>query len=300
MYDWSDIHVFLTVMEQGSASAAARQLGTNQTTVSRRIDRIEAALSLRLFEKGPRGAVPTENAQALLPHAQRMRDAAEALDARGRSLTRQLSGAIRLTTTPGVPRHISGLLRAFSERHPEVRFELDADERAVSLEDGEADVALRSAMQLTGDTLIGRRILDHPWGVYGSAAYLDRHGSPSSVEEMAGHRLVLYPQHVAQRIETIQAVQDRLGADPSHLRVSSVEAVSGLLLDGAGLGLLPRASGDIEPGLRFCFREPGMWQRFWLVWPPQSETTPHIRAFIRFVTDGLPDFLRGMPPEWRV
>jgi len=298
MYEWSDIRTFLAVMEHGSAAAAARALGISQTTISRRIERLEAALALRLFEPGARGAAPTANARALLPDAEAMAHAGRGLAIRAEEMRRSLSGLIRLTTTPGVSRHLSGILRAFRAAHPDIRFELDADDRLLSLEQGEADVAMRAAMRLTGDTLIARRMFDHPWGFYASEGYLQDHGKPASMAEISAHRLVLYSRSIEDRVECVARAQGAIPAANRPLRVSSVEAMTGLLLDGEGLGLLPRASGDIEDGLRMCVTERGMVQRFWLVWSPQGEATPHVRAFIGFVTDRLPDLLRGLPPEW--
>ena len=76
MMDWSDIRFFLALVREGSALAAARKLNTNQTTVSRRIDRLEHALKLQLFEKSSRGYALTRSGQELLPLAEQM-EAAE-------------------------------------------------------------------------------------------------------------------------------------------------------------------------------------------------------------------------------
>ncbi|KIT14186.1 LysR family transcriptional regulator [Jannaschia aquimarina] len=298
MYEWSDIRTFLAVMRLGSAAAAARELGTNQTTVGRRIERLEAALSLRLFERGARGTEPTSNAHALMPEAEAMEAAALALDSHARGMRRHLSGVIRLTTVPGAARYISGLLRAFRAEHPDVRFELDADDRALSLEMGEADVAMRAAERLTGDTLVARKLFDHPWALYASEDYVQRHGKPASLGDLKDHRTVLYAKLVGERVDCVGQVQDMMSGDEGPLRVSSVEAMTGLLLDGEGVGLLPRASGDVEPGLHLCITEPWIYQRFWLVWSPQGDATPHVHAFIRFALDRFPGFLKALPKEW--
>jgi DNA-binding transcriptional LysR family regulator len=298
MFDWSDIRTFLAVMSEGSAAGAARMLGTNQTTVSRRIERLEAALSLRLFEAGARGAEPTENAHALLADAKAMDRAAQALGHRSEGLRRNLTGVIRITTTPGVTRHIAGLLRSFQESHPDVRFEIETGDTVLSLEDGEADIAFRSAKTLTGDDLIARKLIDHPWGFYASKSYIAKNGKPKSFDELSAHRLVLYSSRVAERLDSVAMAQIELGLGGEHFQVTSIEAMVSLLLEGEGAGMLPRSTGDLEPDLEFCFTQPGLSQRMWLVWTRQGEAVPHVSAFLRFCNGAVKDVVGRLPPEW--
>lgn len=70
--DWNDLRCFLAVTSAGSLSAAARSLGVEYTTVSRRIEALEGVLAVRLFDRFARGWSPTEAGSALLPQAQRV------------------------------------------------------------------------------------------------------------------------------------------------------------------------------------------------------------------------------------
>jgi DNA-binding transcriptional LysR family regulator len=66
MFDWNDLRFFLTVARAGNTLAASRELRVSQTTVARRIEALEAALGLELFDKRRTGYVPTETARSLL------------------------------------------------------------------------------------------------------------------------------------------------------------------------------------------------------------------------------------------
>ena len=300
MFRWSDIRTFLAVLDGGSAAAAARALGTNQTTVSRRIGRLEAALGLRLFEPGARGAAPTANARALEADARAMEAAAGTLGRRAEGMRRTLSGTIRITTVPGVARHLSGLLRAFQAAHPGVRFDLGTEDAVLSLEDGEADVAIRSSDGLEGDALIARKLIDHPWGFYASRDWVARHGAPRDPAALAGRHVVLYGPEVEAKVAAVRRGQAGLAEGCGHFRVASIEVMLGLLLAGEGPGLLPRATGDLEPGLELCLAPPELHQRLWIVWTREAEARPHVGAFLAFMRGALGDLIAGLPPDWSV
>lgn len=300
MYEWSDIRTFLAVMSEGSAAAAARALGTNQTTVSRRIERLEAALSLKLFEPGARGAQPTANAEALLPEAKAMEASALSLAHRAEGQRRNLTGVIRVTTIPGATRHFTGVMLAFQETHPDVRFEIDSEDEIRSLHRGEADIAVRSAAQLTGDDLIARKLIDHPWGFYASKGYIAKHGKPTSFDDMKDRHAVIYGGGFGEKIAGIGIAQRRLGEAHKHFEVTSMEVMVGLLLAGEGPGLLPRGTGDLESGLEFCFTSPELVQSVWLVWTREAEAAPHIGAFVKYCSSTVRQFVSRLPPEWNV
>src|SRR5262245_38207480 len=82
MFDWNDLRAFLAVAKEGSTLAASRSLGVNQTTVARRLEDLERALGLKLFERGQAGSRLTEAGAALLDEARRVERGAEAFATR--------------------------------------------------------------------------------------------------------------------------------------------------------------------------------------------------------------------------
>ena len=299
MNTWSDIAIFLAVMQHGSAAAAARVLRTNQTTVSRRIERLEASLGLKLFEPGPRGAQPTEGARRLLPDAEAVALAAKSFEQTAQDITRRLSGTIRLSAHPSAVRYASGLILQFERLHPGARVIVDAESRTVSLEDGEADVAIRPGDRLKGDTLVARKLFRHPWAFYAAQDYLDRKGRPTGFADLDGHSVLRLTGDFSE-MEPIRSAQARLPDGVVSVPTGSVYNVVGLARAGEGLGFMPRAEGDMDQTLVFCFSEPDLFQTHWLVTTDVGHASPLIRAFFRFCGTEVPRFLATLPPEWTI
>ncbi|MCK0168103.1 LysR family transcriptional regulator [Jannaschia sp. S6380] len=299
MYEWSDIRTFLAVLRHGSAAAAARELATNQTTVSRRIARLETALGLHLFDFGARGAIPTPAALDLRPSAQAMQDTADALARQAGVLARGLSGTIRLTANTTVTPYLVPLIRAFQDRVPEARFDLDTSNRTLSLEEGEVDVAFRPGVTLQGDTLIARKLFTHPWGLYATDDYLSRHGTPANSTDLAGHRYAGYSDRTAE-IEPIRTLQTRVTPAGGIVRPDEPAGMVGLLRMGDAIGLLPRGIGDLEPELTFCFTEPDLAVPFWIVAAPESHARPLVREFMRFTPGYIQTAMPNVRPEWSI
>src|SRR5512141_2716795 len=99
MFDWNDLKAFLAVARGGSTLAAAKALGINQTTVARRIEALEAALGLKLFERGQAGSRLTEAGRDLMAEAEKVEQASAAFRSRASSHQRGLQGSLRITCT---------------------------------------------------------------------------------------------------------------------------------------------------------------------------------------------------------
>jgi DNA-binding transcriptional LysR family regulator len=157
---WDDVRYFLAVMREGSFTLAARALGTDQSTVSRRIAALEDALGVALFERARRAPIPTEAAE-------RLRDSAERIEAEMGRFTDQalgihtqaVAGRVRIALTEEIAIQflVPEVLPALRERYPDLALDLITGYRAADLVTHEADIALRFFQTERGD-LVGRRI----------------------------------------------------------------------------------------------------------------------------------------------
>ncbi|NLC22036.1 MAG: LysR family transcriptional regulator, partial [Halomonadaceae bacterium] len=176
MLDWQDIQIFLEVARSQRLTDAARRLGVDHSTLSRRTRRFEQKLNTQLFERSTHGYHLTEAGHQLLAHAEEM--ARHAFEA-GESLAdknRQLSGQIRLGVTEGLGTWvIAPLLSAFCERHPGITLDLLALPRVVNLSRHEADLAI-TVERPASQGLVTSRLCDYRLRLYASQAYLARHG----------------------------------------------------------------------------------------------------------------------------
>lgn len=286
VYDWDDLRHFLAVARHGSTIAAGRALGVNPSTVHRRLVELEHCLGRVLVRREPTGYRLTPLGQSLVAHAERVEAAALAFAEHVGSATRELAGHIRLTCPePMVPRLMqSGLISRFEARHPEVRVEFVVSDRYLDLGRGEVDVALRS-----GDTdapeVVGRKIADSLWAVYASTAYVERHGQPGRVEDLAHHDMVAFDDTMAQhRVSTwLRSVA------PQARIVARNNSVLGLLYavkSGLGIGPLPTALGDEEPSLVRVLGPVPELTRIWRVLAHRDmRKTPAVAAFFEYLVD---------------
>lgn len=282
MRDWDDIRLFLAVARAGSTRAAAAELGLNQTTVARRMEGLEHALRLRLFERTTRGFALTDQGTALREAAAPMLEAARALERRAEALGRSLRGRIRVTAPEAVFTHlVAPIVAEFRRDHPEVLIDWDSSEGFADLAAGEADLAFRATIAPGDGRLHGVKLSDVAWSAYASRAYAADHGVPASIGELRGHPVVAYAGPIAQR------PGDRwfmAHADPSRIGGSSntVTNVASILRAGVGVGCLPCFHGDREPGLLRCFAPPREMQTaIWLLTTPERARAPQIAAFMR-------------------
>lgn len=267
-----------------------KRLNTNQTTVSRRIERLEHSLQLKLFEKSFRGYALTRGGQELLPLARRMERAAEAIENRADRVPRHMSGTIRfsgLVTTMrlfGLP-----VVDRFRALHPNMHFEIDMQERHVTLQDGERDLAMRSTDQVEGDNLVARKIDDHPFLFYCSTDYAEANGTPRAMSGLGSHRLLSYSDSFADKVKILNALRSKLPDDSIKFRVDSPEGMRAVIKTGVGIGVLPWVLGEEDPDLCRCFGLSWMTHPIWLVASRDAFETPLVRAFWDFLFQQLPE-----------
>jgi DNA-binding transcriptional LysR family regulator len=157
--DWDQVRVFLAVARAGQLAGAAGRLGLDVSTVSRRLDRLEADLGVHLFDRTRDGTVLTAAAESMLPAAEEMERAlarfATAVDA----IESVAEGTVRLTAPPGVAdAFVAPLLATFHARFPRVTVDLDASIGYADLTRREADLALRATRPKSGDLIAVRLV----------------------------------------------------------------------------------------------------------------------------------------------
>jgi DNA-binding transcriptional LysR family regulator len=159
MMDWDQVRVFLAVARAGQLAAAGARLGLDVSTVSRRLDRLEADLGIHLFDRTREGTVATAAAESMLPAAEDMERALAQFATAVDSVETVAEGSVRLTAPPGVADNfVAPLLAVFRERYPKVTVDLDASIGYADLTRREADLALRATRPRSGDLIAVRLI----------------------------------------------------------------------------------------------------------------------------------------------
>jgi DNA-binding transcriptional LysR family regulator len=282
--NWDDMRVFLALARSGTLARAAAAVGLDATTVSRRIQRLETALSVVLFEHGAMGQALTESGHRLFAHAEAMETGARAVQQQAEAAA-GLGGTIRISVSEGFGTgFMAPRLDAFAEAHPGIAIDLIASTGFLNPSRREADIAIMLARP-RGGPLIAAKLTDYRLGVYASTAMLAASGPVESIEALTRRRLVGYVPDLiyAPELRYLAEVDERL--EPA-IRSSSIVAQARLIASGAGCGILPCFLGDAAPGLvRLLHEEVAIERSFWLVVHRDMRRVARVEAFIAWLRE---------------
>ncbi|WP_201315873.1 LysR family transcriptional regulator, partial [Dyella sp. EPa41] len=233
---WELYRSFLAVMREGSLSAAARALGMTQPSLGRHMRELEAALGAPLFARSPQGLAPTELAHELVPHAQAMASAAAALQRTASAGREEISGTVRLTASEVIGAEVlPSILTVFRERHPGIVVELVLSNQTTDLLRRDADIAVRM-VRPAQDALVARHVGRIELGLFAHRRYLDAHGQPSTLAELAGHALIGFDTELPY-IRRLRPEGLPYAREHFSLRTDSDLAALAALRAGFGIGI---------------------------------------------------------------
>ena len=294
MTNWDDYRFFVVLAQTGSVRASAERLGVNPSTVTRRLDGLEARLGSRLFVRSHTGLTLTADGgqlhERLAPLAADLGDIETMLMSSGD----EVAGTIRLAMPDVLAIVLMPALAEYVRAYPRVRLELISDYREMNLARGEADLAVRVTDHPPED-LIGRQLGESRLGVYGSRDYLARHDPIREPEAC---------RWIESGIENVRApgFKNRYFARvPSGLRCNSVLLQQAAVAEGMGITLLPCAVGDGDGRLaRVGALEALEAQPIWLLFPPELRGVARIRSLashLRAVFTPLEPSLLGVAAD---
>lgn len=275
MTDWNDLKYVLETVRQGGVSGAARVLGVNHATVSRRIAAAEADMGARLFERLPGGYAPTDAGQEAARAAERMELANADLGRLIAARDRSLSGELKVTAPQlMVERVLAPTLVDFRKAHPQIDVTVIATNEVLSLTRREADVAFRIS-DAPPDTLVGTRVAEQKAGVYASRALLKAR-SQDPAQPLDWVRFAHWP---GPPEEVKRALPNRRIA----LTVDDMIAAIGVVRAGIGATRMACFLGDTDPLLA---RVPGAplfdYAPIWVLTHPDLRDTPRVATFMSF------------------
>lgn len=182
--DWSLIQSFISVAETGSLTQGAKQLGKSQPTMGRNISNIEAMLDTQLFNRERHGLSLTDKGEELLKIAHEMQSSAAKLVLNVAGGSNEMSGTVRITASQVISNFtLPAILAKINAAHPNIEIELHASDDSENLLFHEADIAVRMYRPDQLD-IITRHICDIEIGFFASKTYLERVGTPQTIDEM--------------------------------------------------------------------------------------------------------------------
>lgn len=183
-----ELQAFAAVVDTGSITAAAQQLGLTVSATSRTLGRLEEKLKTTLLRRTTRRLALTDEGEAFLRNARSIIDAVENAEAQMLTRREKPSGRLRVdAATPFMLHVIVPLVAGYRERYPEVELELHSNEGIIDLLERRTDVAIRIG-HLKDSTLHSRLIGHSRVRILASPAYLQAHGTPRKAEDLASIR----------------------------------------------------------------------------------------------------------------
>jgi DNA-binding transcriptional LysR family regulator len=192
MHAVTEMQVFIEVARQGGFSAAARRLGIAPSVVADRVNGLEKRLGVQLLARTTRRHSLTEAGEIYYQEARRIVASLEALENQLVDDAASPRGALRVTAPMPIGRRwVAPFVAGFAKRYPEISVHLTLDDRFVDIVGGGFDIAIRGGPAVDS-TLIGRRLFDSRRVVVASPDYLARRGAPSSPDDLAVHRCLVF------------------------------------------------------------------------------------------------------------
>lgn len=294
--NWDNLRVFLVVARKQSALEASSTLGMDNSTITRRIKRLEQEMGCLLFERTPQGHRLTAAGHRLLEYVEQIESTLARVDAEIGGGDHVLTGQVRLGATEGLGSFfLAPHLTRFCERHPAMSVELLAVPRFVNLSHREADLAInierpQSASHVTC------KLTDYRLQLYATRGYLEAHPPIKRLEDLAQHPLIGYVDELAFSEELRYREQLAPGAY-APFRSTSIVAQLQATRQGRSLGILPCFLGStaedlipVLPGVAEVIRS------FWLTAPADRRELARVRAlwdYLRHIAEINREFLMG-------
>jgi len=298
MNTFEEMHHFVRIVEAGSITEAAEQLGLAKSGVSRRLAELETRLGVRLLNRTTRRSSLTEAGRSYYEGAVKLLSDVAELDAQVADSEASLQGSLKLAAPLSFGLgHLTPAIEEFVRSHPAVRIDIDFSDRQIDLVGQGVDLAIRIA-ELRDSSLKARRICPIRLMLCASPAYLERHGTPGSAADLTRHQVLHYDIGGGP---VLRLADGRGGEKPLHIKPTLVANNGDFLRDmaiaGHGIILTPSfiawqavAMGELKPLLRALWPPP---LNAYAVYPQSRYLSRRARAFIDFLAERF-----GENPYW--
>jgi DNA-binding transcriptional LysR family regulator len=295
--DLNEMVVFARVVQAGSFTTAAAELGMPKSTVSRKVSELEARLKSRLLQRTTRKLSLTDVGRTYYDYCARIVADVEDAERAVSSLQDTPRGLLRVTTGIGIG-FLGPIVSDFLKRYPEVRLELYCTGRIVDLIEERFDVAIRAGV-LADSTLVARALGGVKWFFVATPAYLKKRGRPKSPDDLKAHECLLFG--AGQNATTLRLQK---GAQASQVTLSwrmlvgDMEILRTSALAGFGIAFLPAFMCIEDLRARRLERVLRGWESpptpMNAVYPTARYVSPKVKAFVDHLQQ------RMTPPPWEL
>jgi DNA-binding transcriptional LysR family regulator len=288
--NWSDFRVVLALRNEGSVAGAARVLGVDASTVSRRLAAAEETFGATLIVRGGGDFSFTSEGLAIAEAAEMMDVTVNTTRQTVRSMREEPTGTVRVACVPTAAHVLRPLVAEIAQANAGLHVDLMSSISGINLAKGDADIAVRTIPPKDPGLVIA---YSFTWGscLYASRDYLARHGRPDAPEGLRDHTLVRYgaPLLHAKAFGWVEQFAD---PDRPATRVENSDSARVIIESGGGIGPLFCAVGDTCDGLERVFPDPFDQMDSWVMYHESVRGSHKVRV----VLDALTAFLRARRP----
>ncbi len=283
--NWDDLKIFLCVARRRKLADAARELKLDETTVSRRLKRLEDALGHRLFERLRSGHHLTQHGEALLATAEEIELQTAIIQAQQSPHSQSPSGTIRISVAEGFGVFVlSPCLGEFHKQYPQIEIDLVAGSGFLSLSRREADIAIGLSRPKSAH-IISEVLCKYNLHLYGHPDYLDRRPPVNSPSDLTEHLLIDYVDDLIYA-EELRYFETALPQLKPGLRSTSITAQRNLVIDGSGLAILPDFMNN-DSLQKILPEQISLTRQFWFSAHKTIAPLAKIQAFKTFVFEHI-------------
>lgn len=286
--DWSDIRLFLAIVEHGSLLAASEHLSLSQPTLGRRLAAMEQRMGVPLFVRTGRRMQLTDTGRVILENAQRMEREMLAIERAVDVQSKGLAGEVVITATEGTGTEwLPPELTEFRRRYPDITLNIRVDSRTMDLLRREADIALRLGEPKEPE-LIGRRLVTVGFGLYAAPSYLEHAPPLETLDDLVHHDLIGLVQagSPAQLAPGDELAHLHLPAGRFVFTTNSAAAQMSAARAGYGIAVLSHRWVAMQGGLVPLLPGTNLFEApMWLLTHEELRHSARIRAVTDFLTE---------------
>ena len=288
---WTEIALFVQIAEAGSLSRAAEALDLSNAAASRHLHALEERIGARLVERNTRRLYLTEAGLEFCSRARAILADLKDAEAAANATSQTPAGTLRITASISFSiHHIAPLLRAYTEKYPQVTVHVEAANRYFDLIDNNIDVAIRTRESEPDSNITIRRLGETRRILAASPRYFAQHGFPKTVEDLARHRLLIYTHaHNPNEMRFTRAGEVATFTARGVLESNDGQVLRAAALDGMGILVQPTyiLYDDIVAGRLVPTLDDWDLPRLTinLAYPSRKHLSAKVRSFIDFMAE---------------
>lgn len=290
MQEWQGINEFVSVVEKGSFTQAAKHLGVSTAHISRSVNALEQRLAVKLLNRSTR---QVSNTPSGLLYYQQCRQLLDGLADANRSIS-QLNkiprGLVKITAPIYYgERVVVPVISQIMQQYPDIEVDVQLSDHTLDLISGGFDLAIRLG-SLPDSSLMARGIGSRHYHVVASTEYVSRYGLPQSIDELRDHNCLRGISDHWRFCVNKQLKEYRVSG---NWRCNSGAAVLQAAMDGLGIAQLPDYYVDLPVSegklIRVLENHAPANEGIWAVYPPNRHLSTKLRVIIDFLAAELSD-----------